>query len=116
MGQQLQVTATFPSIASENLAQFKEAAAAALEITKAESGTRQYDWFFNQDETSCVVRETYEDSDAVLAHLNNVGDLLGKLMELGSGLEVEVFGTPSAKLLEVASGLQPTVHTFFQGK
>ena len=114
--EQLQITATFPTIASENLAQFKQLAAQALEITKGESATLQYDWYFNQDETSCVVRETYESSDAVLTHLGDVGELLGKLVELGGGLEVEAFGSPSAQLMEAAAAFQPSVYPYFQGK
>jgi quinol monooxygenase YgiN len=114
--EQLQVTATFPNIASENLATFKDLAAQALEITKGESGTLQYDWFFNHDETSCVVRETYESSAAVLTHIENLGALLGTLIELGGGLELKVFGSPSAQLLEAAAALQPSVYPFFQGK
>lgn len=37
--------------------------------------TLQYDWFFNPDQTECVVREKYADSDAVLAHIQNLGGL-----------------------------------------
>ena len=114
--ERLQATATFPNIAAEDLAQFKQLAAKALEITNSESGTAQYDWFFNHDETSCVLRETYESSDAVLTHLANVEDLLGQLIALGHGLEIEVFGSPSAELMEFAGFLQPTVYTYFQGK
>ena len=114
--EQLQVTATFPNIANENLAQFKQLAAQALVMTRGEPGNSQYDWYFNHDETSCVVRETYESSAAVLAHMGNVGDLLGKLVELGSGLEIEVFGSPSAELMEAAAALQPSVYPYFQGR
>jgi quinol monooxygenase YgiN len=114
--EQLQVTATFPNIPSENLAKFKLLAAQAMEITRGESGNSQYDWFFNHDESSCVVRETYESSAAVLAHMGNVGTLLGTLVELGGGLELEVFGSPTAQLMEAAAALQPSVYPYFQGK
>ena len=65
--EQIQLTATLPSIAPGNLAEFKELAARALELTKGEATTLQYDWFFSDDETKCVVRETYANSDANLA-------------------------------------------------
>lgn len=114
----IQLTATLPNIAPSDLAKFKELAAQALELTQGEATTLQYDWFFSDDETKCVVRETYENSDAVLAHMGNLGELIGKLAELGGGLEIEAFGTPSAELLAAAAaaGLQPTAHKFFQGK
>lgn len=116
--EQIQLTATLPSIPPGNLAEFKELAARALEITKDEGTTLQYDWFFSDDETKCVVRERYANSDAVLSHMANVGELIGKFAELGGGLEIEAFGDPSPELLKAAAaaGLQPTVYRFFQGK
>ena len=114
--EQIQLTATMPNIAPGDLAEFKEVAARALELTKGEATTLQYDWFFSDDETKCVVRETYANSDAILAHMANVGDLVGKLTELGGGLEIEAFGDPSPELLEAAAAFEPTVYRFFQGK
>jgi quinol monooxygenase YgiN len=114
--EQIQLTATLPNIPPANLAEVKELAARALELTKREATTLQYDWFFNDDETTCVVRETYANSDAILAHIANMGDLIGKLADLGGGLEIEVFGDPSPELVEAAAVFEPTVYRFFQGK
>ena len=66
--EQIQLTATLPNIEPGNLAEFKELAARALEITRGEETTLQYDWFFSDDETKCVVRETYANSDACLLY------------------------------------------------
>jgi Antibiotic biosynthesis monooxygenase len=114
--EQLQVNAAFPSITKEDLAEFKRVASELLGITANEPGTLQYDWFFNADETQCVVRETYASSDAVLAHMGNVGELLGMIIQLGGGLELEVFGNPSDELRQAAEALQPAVYTHFQSK
>lgn len=73
-------------------------------------------WFFSEDETKCVVREIYADSDAILAHLGNAGGLLGRLIELGGGLEPEGFGSPSAELAEAIVPFNPTWYAHFQGK
>ena len=113
--ERVQTTATFPSISAAGLAEFKRVAAEALAVTKTEPGTLQYDWFFSADESVCVVRETYADSDAVLAHLGNVGPLLAPLIDLGGGIKVEVFGSPSQQLLEATAALQPMVFGFSQG-
>lgn len=113
---QIQITATLPKIAHGDLAEFKRLAAQLLERTKGEAGALQYDWFLSADETKCVVRETYQNSDAVLAHMANVGELLGRLAELGGGLEIEGFGPVSPQLAEAAAALHPTLYGFFQGK
>ena len=68
-----ELTATLPNIAPGDLAEFKELARRALELTKDQTTTLQYDWFLSDDETKCVVRETYANSDAGLAHVTNMG-------------------------------------------
>jgi hypothetical protein len=113
---QLQVTATFPRIPSDNLSEFKRMAGEALKLTADDSGVPQYDWFFNEDESKCVVRETYADSDAVLTHLGLIGDLLGRIIEFGGGVQIEVFGSPSDALVKATEALQPTIYSYFQGK
>lgn len=112
----LQITATFPNISSSDLGDFKRVAAQAMVTAKSEPGTLQYDWYFNADSTKCVIRETYASSDALLAHMGNLGELLGEITDLGGGIEVEVFGDPSETLREAAAQMQPAVYSYFQGK
>ena len=113
----IQVSAKFASVPTANLAEFKKVAAEALAITKSEQGVLQYDWFFDDKNTVCVVLETYQDSEALLAHIANVGEAFGRLVELGGGCELEIFGDPSAQLVAATAGLQRSVFpSFFQGK
>lgn len=114
--EQIQASATFPAIAADNAYEFRQLAAEALETARGEPGTLQYDWFFSDDGAECVVRETYGSSDAVLAHLGNVGPLIERLIELGGGLKLEVFGEPSAALREVIAAFQPPIYSYVQGK
>jgi quinol monooxygenase YgiN len=113
----IRVTATFPKIPDGNLAEFKKAAAQALESAKSEAGTLQYDWFLNEDETACVAHEEYEDSAALLAHVADLGALFGTLLEVGGGCKFEMFGDPTPELREAVAGLDLAVFpSFFQGK
>jgi len=58
----IQVTARL-TIHEGKLEQFKELAAQCMRSARErDSGTLQYDWFFNDSYTECVVRETYKDS------------------------------------------------------
>jgi quinol monooxygenase YgiN len=114
--EQIQVTARFTAIPSGNIAEFERLATRAMEITRDEAGALQYDWFLNDDGTQCVVREAYQDSDAVLAHVVGLGEVFGQLLEVGGGCTFEVCGDPSPELVEATAGLQLTVHpTFLQG-
>jgi len=94
---------------------FKARAAPCLTAVKEnEIGALQYDWFFNDDQSECVIRESYKDSDSVLAHLANVGVFLGKLFEV-SDLSLEVFGTPSKELKTAIEAANPIIFPFYQG-
>lgn len=69
-----------------------------------DDGTLRYDWYFNEDETVCVLIESYESSEATLAHLGAVGPHLGALFA-ACDVDFEVYGEPSPALLEAAASL-----------
>lgn len=109
----IQVTARL-KIHDGQLENFKKAAADCMESVRTkDTGTRQYDWFFNADQTECIVREHYDSSDAVLQHMGNLGEALGALLGTAD-LALEVYGAPSAELAEAASSLDVEVFSSFQ--
>ena len=89
--------------------EFKALAAECRRIVKEkDQGTLQYDWFFNEDQHECVVLERYQDSNALLDHMGNLGETLGQLLSTGD-FSAEVFGTPSTELLNASEGLDVIV-------
>lgn len=109
------VRATF-KIHDGKLNEFKSLAGQAMSAVKAnEPGNLQYDWYFNEDNTECVVHETYADSNAVFAHAGNVGELLGKLGQV-SDLLLEVYGDVSQELKKVIADMKGKLYSFYQGK
>ena len=112
----LQANGIFPSIAAERLAGFKQTATEISEIVRGEPGTLQQDWFLSADETRCVVRETYADSAAALAHVGNVGPKLMALAELGGGIQIEIFGRPNDELAGVLAGFGAVTYEHFRSK
>lgn len=110
---QLQLSARF-KIHPGKVDAFKATAQACLAcVREKEPDAIQYDWFFNQDETECVVRETYASSDALLAHIGGLGDLLGNLLA-SSDLFVELYGKPSEALVQACEGLAIEVFDHYQ--
>ena len=60
--------------------------AEAMEIVRTkDSGTLQYDIYLNDDESECMVIERYRDSDALIEHGENLGDLSGAICDGLSG-------------------------------
>ena len=110
----LQVTARY-KIYSGKAAEFKKLAEECIPIVKGkDKDTLQYDWYLNDEQTECVLRETYPDSKALLVHLGNIGDLFGKLIALGD-FSAEIYGKPSDDLLNAIRGLDIKVYSFYQG-
>jgi quinol monooxygenase YgiN len=59
------------------LDEFKRLSAVCMEIVRNQDpGTLQYDTFFNEDESECIVLERFRDLDALLEHSANIGDEL----------------------------------------
>ena len=110
----LQITARY-QIHDGHLAEFKKLANECLAIVKAkDQDTLQFDWYFDESQSECVLRETYPDSNALLSHLGNVGELFGKLISLGD-FSAEVYGHPSDELIKATSGLKIKVYNYYQG-
>jgi hypothetical protein len=58
--------------------EFKRLSAQAMEIVRTkDTGTLQYDIYFNDDQSECMVLERYRDSEAAIEHAANLGDLRG---------------------------------------
>jgi quinol monooxygenase YgiN len=105
----IQVNARFSRIATSRLPEFKRLAAEALQIARSEPRVLQYEWFFDDAETLCVVRETYEDPAALLEHMANVSDVFARLIEVGGGCELEIFGDAPGLPIETPAGLRRSV-------
>jgi quinol monooxygenase YgiN len=112
----IQISAKF-KIHPGKLDEFKTIAGAciaAVEKNEKGKGALQYDWFFNPDETECVVRETYFDSNATMAHMGNVGEMLGQLLAI-SDFSAEIYGPMSEELKSAVAPFNPAVYSYFKG-
>ena len=82
------------------IAEWKRLTEQAMEIVRTrDSGTLQYEIFFNEDESEAIVFERYRNADAALQHFSNIGHLMEPLLATAS-VTGEVLGTPNAKMKE----------------
>lgn len=79
----------------------------AVEKTRGEPKCLYYGFSFRGDESHC--REGYEDAEALLHHLDNVGGLLNEALEIVELTRLEVHGPEQelAKLREPLADLNP---------
>jgi len=91
----------------------KRLAAKCAELVRTkDTGTLQYELYFNSDNTECLVFERYRDSQALLDHHKNLGDTMAAILKTctGSG---EVCGTPTPELIEQLKNSPLQVYTPF---
>ncbi|CAN5614002.1 hypothetical protein BH11BAC5_BH11BAC5_19130 [soil metagenome] len=94
---------------------FKKLAGQAIEQTKKEPGTLNYQAYFNQDESKFFVMEQYADSPAAMQHLNNVTPILTELLQISSVSRLEVFGPMAEENRAVATSLGAVFYNHFDG-
>ena len=110
----LVISARF-DVHADKLDEFQSIITAAIQkVRDNEPRTLQYNWYHSEDHTRYIVLERYEDSDALLEHLADVGEELGAFLEVAD-LKVDVFGTPSPELVEATAAIPTRVYTFHQG-
>jgi quinol monooxygenase YgiN len=80
------------------LEEFKRLSAQAMEIVRAkDTGTLQYEIYFNDDQSECIVLERYRDAEALLEHGANLGELGRAILATGL-VSSELLGEPGAEL------------------
>jgi quinol monooxygenase YgiN len=83
----------------------------AMDIVRnKDSGTLQYEIFFNENESEAMVFERYRDADAAIEHFSNISHLMEPLMATAS-VTGEVLGTPNAKMKELLAKGGPQLFT-----
>jgi quinol monooxygenase YgiN len=87
------------------LEEFKRLSGVCMEIVRAKDpGTLQYDTFFNEDETECIVLERFRDLDALLRHGENIGDELMEQIVATGECHGELLGPVPEELREQFAG------------
>ena len=98
------------------LEEFKRLSAAAMEIVRTkDTGTLQYDTYFNDDESECVIIERYRDSESAMAHAEHLGDLSAAVLAIVSVVHGELLGEPSEEIRSRLAGSEvPQLFTPYQ--
>ena len=72
--------------------------AQAMETARAKNtGTLQYEIYFRDDQSECIVLERYRDSEALAEHAANLGELGQAILATGL-VSSELLGEPGAEL------------------
>ena len=78
--------------------EFKRLSAVCLDIVRAEdTGTLQYDTFFNHDESECIVLERFRDAQALIEHAEHLAHIQEEIVATGD-VHGELLGDPGPEL------------------
>ena len=81
------------------LEEFKRLSAQAMEIVRTkDTGTLQYDTYFNEDQSECIVLERFKDSEALIEHAANIGALGEAILSIVDVVHGELLGEPNAEI------------------
>ena len=98
----LQGVARF-KFAAGDLQEFKRLSAQCIEIVRSkDTGTLQFEIYLNDDQSEAILLERYRDSDALIQHGKNLGELAEAIVRTG-WVAGELIGQPSAELEETVT-------------
>ena len=80
------------SVDKGNEEEFKRLISEATGIAKEKSRVNSYEWFFSDDGTKVCLLEQYPDSEALLPHMNALGDVLGRMLKISKISRFDIFG------------------------
>ena len=94
--------------------EFKRLSAECMEIVRSEDvGTLQYDTYFNDDESECIVLERFRDSDALILHGQNMAPLMDAIMATAN-VSGELLGDPNEQLRAQLAGSPVGLFALYQ--
>jgi hypothetical protein len=93
------------------LAAFKALGPQFVAKTKTEPGCRHYAFSFSGSAAHC--REGYDNAEALLAHLQNVGELLGEALKIAKIVRLEVHA-PAAEIEKLRGPMASLNPQFFE--
>jgi quinol monooxygenase YgiN len=97
------------------LEEFKRLSALCVQSVRTkDSGTLQYDHFFNDDFSECVVVERYRDFAAMREHLANIGDDIMQGLFNVCSMSGDILTTPTPELRKMIEGLDIQVYSPYQ--
>jgi quinol monooxygenase YgiN len=90
------------TVPAEALDEFKKLGEILIQRVKdTEPTTEEYLWYCDAEQVEWEVRETYPDSAAALAHVQNMGAELQRAMEIAT-LDLRIYGPASEELQGLA--------------
>lgn len=115
MTKQVQYTGEL-TIANGKLDEFKRIMRSFVEtVQKNEPDMNAYQVYLNEEESKAYVVEWFKNSEAVLAHLADVGPMLPELLAVAPITRLEVFGNLTKEAEDAVKSIGATIFKYHEG-
>jgi quinol monooxygenase YgiN len=89
------------------LAEFRAVAKDLIANTQPEPGTLDYEWHLSPDNTTCHIFERYQDSAAMIQHVEGFGNFAARFLASCRPTCFSVYGKPTAEAKAALADLGP---------
>jgi quinol monooxygenase YgiN len=117
MSENIDIRAEF-IIEKENVEQFKNVIAEMGHAVETnEPTTLVYQIYLNEDGTTCMVHESYVDSEAVLSHNESTASktILPKIFNIAKLNTLDVYGNPTNELKKLLASFNSQIFNLYTG-
>jgi quinol monooxygenase YgiN len=97
------------------LENFRTVARDLIAATKLEPGTLGYEWNLSDDGTVCHIYERYQNSDAVLTHIQSFGAFAERFLQACRPTRFHVYGTPTEDVKAALADFGPVYFSSIGG-
>jgi quinol monooxygenase YgiN len=86
-------------------------------VENNEPDTLCYQFYLNRSETTCLVHETYTNSESTLAHITGIASktILPKIFNISKLIRLDVYGNPSEELQKVITSFNSQIFNLSAG-
>ncbi len=94
---------------------FKKLMIELVAVASLEPGTLIYEWYFNDDNSYCIINERYRDSAALLVHMQASAAYSERFLAVAKITRLTVLGNPDEPTRVALAGLKANYFAFDAG-
>ena len=99
----------------ERAADFKVLMSEMVALAETQPGTLVYEWYFNEDNSRCIINERYRDSAALIDHMTASGGYAERFLAAATISRLTILGDVDSASRTALAGLEPSYLSIGEG-
>lgn len=97
------------------VADFKILMSEMVAFSETQPGTLVYEWYFNEDNSRCIINERYRDSAALIDHMTASGGYAERFLAAATISRLTILGDVDSATRAALAGLDPSYLSIGEG-